>query len=198
MHFDFFFLMQYFQTPANFNKVLWRRHTIIVPPYADPESRDTPVSNSNSRLESANTNVPPLYSESISSPTSGTRGVTRENRYNSQPTRQPESSGDNAAASDSEDLGNSEQADSAYQMKNNSTGNENLNSELPGVNERQKQRRPKRKKSRSMISTDLPPLRDVGASANISSLGNNRRAILPPIQAPESKRSSVDIFTVTK
>ena len=193
--------MQHFQTPTNFNKVLWRRHTIIVPPYADPESRDTPVSNSNSRLESANTNVPPLYSESISSPTSGTRGVTRENRYNSQPTtRQSESSGDGGAASNSvsEDLGNSERANSAYQMKNNSTENENVNSEIPVVNERQKQRRPKRKKSRSMISTDLPPLRDVGASANISSLGNDRRAILPPIQAPESKRSSVDIFTVTK
>ena len=192
--------MQLFQTPTNFNKVLWRRHTIIVPPYVDPESRDTPASNSNSPLESANTNVPPLYSESISSPTSGTRGVTRENRYNSQPTRQPESSGDGGAESNlvSEDLGNSEQADSAYQMKKNSTENVNVNSEPSGINERQKQRRPKRKKSRSMISTDLPPLRDVGASANISSLGNDRRAILPPIQAPESKRSSVDIFTVTK
>ena len=192
--------MQYFQTPTNFNKVLWRRHTIIVPPYADPESRDTPAINESSRSESVNTNVPPLYSESILSPTSETRGVTRENRYNSQPTRQPESSGDGGAESNlvSKDLGNAARANSAYQMKNNSTENENVNSELPGVNERQKQKRSKRTKSRSMISTDLPPLRDVGASVNISSLGNDRRAILPPIQAPESKRSSVDIFAVTK
>ena len=188
-----------FQTPGNFNQVLFRRHTrrhtIIVPPYGDPQSQDTTVSDVNSRSESVNRNVPPLYSESSSSPTSGTRGVTRENGYNSRPNKQPESSPDGGAASNSvsEYLENSGRTDSTYQTKKNST--ENVNSDPSGANGQNKRRRSKSKKARSMISTDLPPLRDVGAGANISSLGNERRGILPPIQ--ESKRSA-ELFTVTK
>ena len=157
------------------------------------------MSNVDSRSPPVNRNGPPLYSESISFPTSGTRDVVaRENGHNSRPKRQPESRGDGGAASNSvsEYLKNSiQRADSTYQTKNNSTENENINSEPSGGNGQNKRRRSRSKKARSAISTDLPPLRDVGAGANMSSLGNERRAILPPIQ--ESKRSA-EMFTVTK